>query len=309
MREREPRVSVHVDFEPARADWLPASADSVPVDLAEVWRSLVRGACVVAEGFFTNESWGLVLSAHGSRRAPLEGRPLNILESILCGHSQNCVSIDLGLSPATVALSARVALEQLGVKTRASRVHPLLMLAASAGRYPERIFASDTTAVRSAGSFRVIEVPRPERGLASVIPKASLDVLRRLVEGQCYTDMADGRGTSERTIANQVSAIFRRLRVSGRNELVHRLFRSSGMLPPTGAEPRVSQLAGEGRSRSCDGIASLVIGRGWSSALHVPARVVTSHPVQVLTSSTGRCEFDSESLGVECSASRQVNLR
>jgi DNA-binding CsgD family transcriptional regulator len=97
----------------------------------------------------------------------------------------------------------------------------------------------------------VIEVPRPERGLESVFPKASLDVLRRLVEGQCYAAMAGSRGTSERTIANQVSAIFRRLRVSGRNELVHRLFRSSGMLPPTGAEPRGSQIAGEERPRSC----------------------------------------------------------
>jgi DNA-binding NarL/FixJ family response regulator len=244
-------VSVHVEFEPVRADWLTASVDPVPVDLAEVWSSLVRGACVVAEGFFTDESCGLILSTRPSQRAPLDGRPLGILESILCGHSQNCVSIDLGLSPATIALSARVALEQLGVMTRPSRVHPLLMLAASAGRHPQQIFASETAAVRSAGSFRVIEVPRPERGLESVFPKASLDVLRRLVEGQCYAAMAGSRGTSERTIANQVSAIFRRLRVSGRNELVHRLFRSSGMLPPTGAEPRGSQIAGEERPRSC----------------------------------------------------------
>lgn len=301
-------MSVHVDFEPARADWLPASADSVPVDLAEMWRSLVRGACVVAEGFFTDESCGLVLST-ASQRAPLEGRPLDILESILCGHSQNCVSIDLGLSPATIALSARVALEQLGVRTRPSRVHPLLMLAASAARHPERIFALETAAVRSAGSLRVIEVPRPEGGMESVFPRASLDVLHRLVEGQCYTDMAEGRGSSVRTIANQVSAVFRRLRVSGRNELVHRLFRSSGMLPPPGTESRVSQLVPQRRSRSCHGIASLVIARGWSSAPPVPTSLVTSDSVQVLASSTGGCAFDHHSLDGKCSANRQANLR
>jgi DNA-binding CsgD family transcriptional regulator len=45
-----------------------------------------------------------------------------------------------------------------------------------------------------------------------------------LVEGASYGEIARRRGTSTRTIANQITAVFRRMRVSGRSELLLRLF-------------------------------------------------------------------------------------
>jgi DNA-binding NarL/FixJ family response regulator len=69
------------------------------------------------------------------------------------------------------------------------------------------------------------EPPRFELKQAEAAPLPEmLSVLRSLVEGNCYLDIARARGTSTRTIANQISMVFRRLRVSGRNELVQRLF-------------------------------------------------------------------------------------
>ena len=41
-----------------------------------------------------------------------------------------------------------------------------------------------------------------------------------LLEGRSHAEIARARRTSTRTIANQVSAIFRRLNISGRGELM-----------------------------------------------------------------------------------------
>ena len=81
-----------------------------------------------------------------------------------------------------------------------------------------------------------------------------------LVEGLCYDEIARRRGTSTRTIANQISAVFRRMRVSGRNDLVQRLFAGDdamnrlpatrvthAVVPPT-TEPKADALERARRS-------------------------------------------------------------
>jgi DNA-binding NarL/FixJ family response regulator len=69
-------------------------------------------------------------------------------------------------------------------------------------------------------------VPRPERALAKELSCAEFAVVRSFIEGDCYATIARRRGTSERTVANQIASIFRRLHVSGRAELLSRLFAS-----------------------------------------------------------------------------------
>lgn len=51
---------------------------------------------------------------------------------------------------------------------------------------------------------------------------AERDVLRRLLRGESNGRIAAERRTAVRTVANQVAAIFRKLRVSSRGELVAR---------------------------------------------------------------------------------------
>jgi DNA-binding CsgD family transcriptional regulator len=69
-----------------------------------------------------------------------------------------------------------------------------------------------------------------------LLPAAELAVIRQLVEGHSYAEIAAERGTSTRTIANQITAVFRRLRVSGRNELVQRLFLDQDQNPRVSAQ-------------------------------------------------------------------------
>ena len=72
--------------------------------------------------------------------------------------------------------------------------------------------------------YRVLSIPRPEEPWRAGLPAAEFEVVQSLVEGLSYRDIAEGRDTSVRTVANQISAVFRRLQVSGRNVLLERSF-------------------------------------------------------------------------------------
>ena len=52
---------------------------------------------------------------------------------------------------------------------------------------------------------------------------AQRDVLKRIVDGESNAEIAEGRGTSARTVANQVAEIFRHFDVRSRAALVHKL--------------------------------------------------------------------------------------
>jgi DNA-binding CsgD family transcriptional regulator len=141
----------------------------------------------------------------------------------LASSRQKSLAIDLALAPSTVALHSRLGLRDIGVDAKPSRAHPLLMLAARSSGLGARarcaVFAS-----RDQRQLRVIGAPRPELLLSGRLPEAELSVVQRLIEGWSHVEIAHDRKTSPRTIANQVSAVFRRLCVSGRNELVQSLF-------------------------------------------------------------------------------------
>lgn len=204
------------------------------VDLSSLWSELVQGSSVVLGTFFSAKRCGVVLADVNIPPAPaLEGRRLEIIELILSGASQNLVAIELALAPSTIALNARLALETLGVVGRPSRVHPLVMLAASVAR--NRTFAAGSLGfVRVGGQeLRVVGIPRPDRRLVGVLPAAELAVVGCLLEGCCYAEIAQRRRTAERTIANQIANVFKRLRVSGRSELVQHLFALEGLVPST----------------------------------------------------------------------------
>jgi len=204
------------------------------IELRQVWHGLASGRCSVVDAFFSHTRCYLVLARDRRElRGPVESRRFEILEAVLGGSRQKCIAIDLGVAPSTVALQFKLALAALGVSGRPSRAHPLLMLIAGAAH--ETKVARRARFVWQERELNVIAIPRPERLLQGVLPQAELKVVRNMVEGLSYREIARLRGTSTRTIANQVSAVFRRLNVSGRNELVQRLL----------ADPQMERLVRE----------------------------------------------------------------
>jgi DNA-binding NarL/FixJ family response regulator len=198
------------------------------ISLALIWEELSLGRCRVVDSFFTEGRSYLVTRTVVGPGKPLDDGRRQVLESILAGTGQKTIAIERDVAASTIAAHARSALEQLGFNNRPSQVPPLLMLAGKAAREPESKFAVRLCHIEGESeTLRVISAARPDVSVERVSP-AELSVLRRAVEGLPYSEIARLRGTSMRTIANQLTAVFRRLRVSGRRELILRLFELTG---------------------------------------------------------------------------------
>jgi DNA-binding NarL/FixJ family response regulator len=202
---------------------------TVQMSLALLWRELTLGLCRIEDGFFSETRCFLLTTRTEGQAQPLQGRRREILEAVLCGVGQKNIAVELALAPSTIALNARVALDGLGMSSRPSRAHPLLMLAAKAARCQDgRVQGALSFLEHEGKSLRVISLPRPDLRLSEALPPAELSVVKSLIEGACYEEIAQMRGTSTRTIANQITTVFRRLKVSGRTELLSQLFAEQG---------------------------------------------------------------------------------
>jgi DNA-binding NarL/FixJ family response regulator len=225
------------DFDVRRMAILADRASDLDISLAPLWRELVDGHARLVDVFFTEDRCYLVLGPT-QVTLPLTGRRREILEAVLCGVGQKCVASEQRLAVSSIAMQARLALEQLGLSCKTSRAHPLLMLLARAGsRHDERVRATLSFVETGHEQLRVVAMGRPDLTLARSLPPAELEAARLLIEGFSYQDIAQLRDTAMRTTANQIAAVFRRLRVSGRNELVARLFftEECGQSPPSRA--------------------------------------------------------------------------
>ncbi len=198
-------------------------ADGVPATIqrsAELWFGLVRGELEVAGRFMTSDREYLVLGERPDRQTPLCGRKLDILQSVLVGVSRKVVSFDFEISPSTVALALSAALRDLGLDCSPGRIPPLLVVLARAAR-GDRVRSVVTIADIEHGGLRYHVVARDvDSPLFEVLAPAQRAVLRQLIQGSTYADIAARRRTSSRTVANQVAAACRRLGVSGRFDLV-----------------------------------------------------------------------------------------
>jgi DNA-binding NarL/FixJ family response regulator len=68
----------------------------------------------------------------------------------------------------------------------------------------------------------IIDVPEPDTAGAS-LTASERDIIARLLRGASNREIARARGTSERTVANQLQRIYRKHAVYSRTELVAQL--------------------------------------------------------------------------------------
>jgi DNA-binding CsgD family transcriptional regulator len=205
-------------FSPARANDAsvlpPASA------LPAVWSALVSGRYRVARHFVTEHHHWLCLIKSELPRA-LSARQIRVFQRCLTSPTQNFVGLEEGLAPSTVASLLHCVLDQLGIGGRASRV-PFL-IAAAACVASDRHVASGCAG--NDNSFpeqarHVLTLSAPQTWLSSRLTPTECDVARLRLDGLSLAEMAQRRGRSLRTIANQLSAAYRKLQVSGRAELM-----------------------------------------------------------------------------------------
>ncbi len=85
--------------------------------------------------------------------------------------------------------------------------------------------------------FVLFEIPEPLRGPDGAglpgLTAAEADVARYVLAGLSNAEVARRRGSSPRTVANQVARIFRKLGIASRNELSALFARGTGGNPST----------------------------------------------------------------------------
>lgn len=192
-------------------------------DLSALWDELLAGRCKVESWEHATDSWSVVITRRPEALlgfpASLRARDVEILEqALLCG-VRKLVAVDVGLSCSSIAVIMQASFQFMGVSCVPSRMPGILVAAAHARRHPDTEPRSFTR-LSQPPPRQTIRVGRPDQVLAAWLAPAELEVMRLLVEGLSYAEIASARQTSIRTVANQVATGFRRLNVSGRAELL-----------------------------------------------------------------------------------------
>lgn len=73
--------------------------------------------------------------------------------------------------------------------------------------------------------YAVLSYPHPGGAAAALLTEAEKAIFSALLSGQTNQQIADSRGRALRTVANQVAAVFQKLGVGSRAELVTKFSR------------------------------------------------------------------------------------
>ena len=153
--------------------------------------------------------------------ARAHSRAAQIFDLASRGELQKAVAIDLGLAPSSVATMLRQVTRGMGLSCKFSRLPLAIPLLRHMISRPELVSVQlEPSPLDRAKPVLVIEMRRCDGVIAAKLSKSEYEVARLLLEGCTYRQMANRRATSMRTIANQVSSVFKKLGVSGRFEVL-----------------------------------------------------------------------------------------
>ncbi len=210
---------------PAALDYSTRASEEA-ANLAALWMELIQGSCKIEAGFFTEHACTIgvtraPLGATASATKRITQRDIEVLEQALLNGGRKSLALDFGLCASSVAEILKRCFAFMGLPCWPSRIPLVLVMAAHAKDIRENARAAKLLSVENQ-QFRqqTFSAVRPDAELAGQLSQAEYDVARLLVEGFNYDQIASVRGTSPRTVANQVAAAFARLGVSGRAELL-----------------------------------------------------------------------------------------
>lgn len=173
-----------------------------------LWPALLAGTWSLLDTFMAGGTRHVVAGRNpeggGSLRALLP-REREVVELALTGRSGKWIAFELELSESTVARTLRTALRRLGVADSSDLVGLKTALFEPIGGVPgvELAMAQLTPAATSAG-----------------LSDAERAVVTGILGGKRIAAIAHERGTSPRTVSNQLASVYRKLGVSSRREVI-----------------------------------------------------------------------------------------
>lgn len=208
------------------ASWLTPlePAREARLSLAELWHGLLAGEYLVLNSSYA-ETQCVARLRRVERPVPLKQRRAKILHRVLLGESPKVVALEQGIAISSITGACSDCLSATGAGRWTSRAPMWLSMAAHAGigcRLPD-------PAVRILGGpqSEILEMRcrRPDLSLKDRLTRAEYLVARLYLEGDSHVKIANQCHSAPRTVANQLASVFRKLRTSGRTDLLSRLIR------------------------------------------------------------------------------------
>jgi hypothetical protein len=179
----------------------------------QLWQALTSGAWKVDESVAPDGQLGLRLRPAKAAR-PIWNRDAAVLKHwLVCGRV-NVVAKWFGISRSHVVGIVDASLKRMGFCGLPSQVPVIFAVAARADAVSLDCLSIE---VHEDG-FASVAVDRDDAWLAA-LSASEKDAVRGLLDGETREVIAARRGTSSRTIANQLCAAFRKLKVSTVGEL------------------------------------------------------------------------------------------
>ncbi|WP_052494236.1 LuxR C-terminal-related transcriptional regulator [Nitrosospira sp. NpAV] len=181
------------------------------------WEGLVSGRWSMIDRFDSDGRRFVVAvkndPAHPDPRG-LTIRERQVAEYVGLGHASKEIAYTLGLSDSAITNCTARAQDKLGM---ASRTELVAFFAPSGLR--RKLAETSVVGERLlTGNYPLVNT----RHIAN-LSETEREVAALMIAGSTNADIAQRRGTSEHTVANQVQSIFRKLGVRSRGELVARL--------------------------------------------------------------------------------------
>lgn len=205
--------AVVLDRERARGD-----ARGDPDAALALWEALVRGRWSIVDHFDTDGRRFVVARRNDPRFADLRGlaaRERQVAEFVGLGRTTKEIAYLLGVGESAVGNAAHKAQAKLGLCSRAE----LATFFAPGGVRARLVEASIAGEPLALGSYGLLDPAQ----LAS-LTDSEREVTGALLRGDTNAEIARCRGSSTRTVANQVRAIFEKLDVHSRAELAAALY-------------------------------------------------------------------------------------
>ena len=150
----------------------------------------------------------------------LTPREHRVVGRAAAGMSNKVGAAEVGESPSSFSRVLWSAMGKLGVKSRASLIEVSVRLRAVADPSQGEV---EVMPMQVLGMEAWI-VSAPSLRLPDSFTPAESQVLRLLMEGHSNAEIATTRETSQRTVANQLAALYRKCGVVTREELIAQLF-------------------------------------------------------------------------------------
>jgi len=184
-----------------------------------LWPALVDGRLSLIDRFESDgKRFVIAVKNSSTLRDPraLTPREKEVIHLVREGLSNKEIAGELGSSTSAVGTQVSCALAKLGLRSR-----EILLTEASESM-------SDTEEIHMGQVEAVVKATRTRSHYIEELTSAERDVAHSVFLGLSDAAIAHARGTSARTVANQIRSIFRKLSIHSRSELIVTMIRRGG---------------------------------------------------------------------------------